>query len=114
MEEIKSEIFLQNITTRAWGVSGLALSDIVSSIVGSAFGLYVLREKYGLLPDLWYALRTLLCSAVSAGASFWVVRFLLAGSPFLSLVLGSGVFLLAYLFLASFMGVIEENARGVR
>ena len=107
-----TSILISPVFVWMWGVSGLASSVIISSIAGSAFGLYVLHEKYGLVPDLRHALRTLLSSAVSVGASFGVVRFMLAGSSFLSLVLGSGVFLLAYLFLASVLGVIEENDIG--
>ncbi len=87
----------------------MASSIIVSSIAGGAFGLYALHKKYGLLPDLQHASRTLLSSAVSAGASFGVVRFTSAGSPVLSLFLGPCVFLLAFLLIASFMRVIEEN-----
>jgi len=104
-----ASILISPVFVWIWGVYGLASSIIVSSIAGSAFGLYVLNEKYGLLPDLRHALRTLLSSSVSAGASFGVVRFLSSSSPFLSLFLGSGVFLLAFLFFASFMKAIEES-----
>lgn len=49
MEEIKvRNILTEHHNPHAYGVSGLAISVIVSSIVGSAFILYVLREKYGL------------------------------------------------------------------
>lgn len=92
-----------------WGVFGLGSSIIVSSIASNVVGLYALNQKYGLLPDLRYALRTLLGSTVSAGLSFGVVRILLDNSPLLSLVLGSGVYLLAFLVLAPFMKIIENN-----
>jgi len=93
----------------AWGVFGLALSFIVSGVAGNAFGLYVLYKKYGHNPDLGHALRTLLSSSVSAGASWGAVRLLSTFSPLLSLLIGSGVFALAYLVLASVVGVIEER-----
>ena len=85
---------------------------IFASIAGNIFGLYVLHEKYLLLPDIRYAFKILLSSAISAGTSFTVVRFLSAGSPFLSLFLGSCVYLLVFLFLSSFMRVIEESDIG--
>jgi stage V sporulation protein B len=105
-------ILISPVFVWMWGIFGLASSIIVSSIACGAFGLYALREKYGLLPDLRHASKTLLSSAVSAGVSFGVVRVTVAGSPFISLFLGSCVFLLAFLFLASFMRVIEEGDIG--
>ena len=102
-------IIISPVFVWKWGVFGLASSIIISSIVGRTFSLRVLREKYNLLPDLRHAVRTLLSSVVSAGVSYGVVRFLSGGSPFLSLFLGSGIFLVTYLFLVSLMGVIEER-----
>jgi O-antigen/teichoic acid export membrane protein len=107
-----ASILISPVFVWMWGGFGLATSIIVSSIARSVYSLYVLNKKYGLLPDLRHALRTLLSSAVSAVVSYGVVRFLSTGSPFLSLVLSSVVFLLAYLFLASFMRVVEESDIG--
>ena len=107
-----ASILISPVFVWMWGIFGLISSIILSNITRSAFGLYVLNKKYDLLPDLNHTLRTLLSSAASAGASFGVVQFLSAGSPFLSLFIGAGVFLMIFLFLASFMGVIEERDIG--
>ena len=95
-----------------WGVFGLAVSIIVSSVFRSLFGLYVFNRRYDFYPDLRHTMRTLLSSAVSASLSFGVVRLLSGATPFLSLLLGSGVFLLVYLFLAPVTGAVEERDIG--
>jgi len=93
----------------SWGVFGLAVSIIVSSLFGSVFGLYVFNKRYDFYPDLQHTVRTLLSSAVSAGLSFGVIRLLSGGGPFVSLLLGSGVFLVVYLFMAPLTGAVLEG-----
>lgn len=101
-------ILMSPILIWMWGVFGLAVSIIVSGISRNVFGLYVLYKKYGFYPDLWHTLRTLLSSTISASLSFGVVKLLSAVTPIVSLFIGSGVFLLFYLFLAPVVGAIEE------
>ena len=92
-----------------WGVFGLAVSIIVSSVFGSVFGLYMFNKRYDFYPDLGHTMRTLLSSLVSAGLSFGVIRLLSGGGSFVSLLFGSGVFAVAYLFLAPVTGAVEER-----
>ena len=51
----------------------------------------------------------MLCSAVLAGVAYGVVQLLSASTPFLSLFIGSAVFLVAYLVLAPVTGAVEEQ-----
>ena len=48
-------------------------------------------------------------SVIAAGLAFGVVRLLSDATPLLCLFLGSGVYLLAYLFLAPVMGAVDER-----
>lgn len=104
-----ASILISPILVWMWGVSGLAVSIIVSSVTGSVFGLYALNKRYGFYPDLWHTARTLLSSVIAAGLAFGVVRLLSDATPLLSLFLGSGVYLLAYLFLAPVTGAVDEG-----
>ena len=102
-------ILVSPVLVWVWGVLGLAVSIIVSSVFGSVFGLYVFNRRYGFCPDLWHTVKTLMSSAVSAGLSFGVVRLLSGVTPLLSLLLGSGVFLVTYLFIAPVTGAVDEG-----
>jgi len=101
-------ILVSPILIWVWGVFGLTVSLIISSVAGSIFGLYMLHKRYGFYPDLWHTIRTLLSSAVSAGLAFGVVWLLSDVGPFPSFFIGSGIFILVYLFLAPITGVIQE------
>ena len=107
-----ASILISPVLVWVWGVFGLIVSIIVSSITGNVFGLYMLHRKYGVFPDLWHTVRTLLCSAVSAGVAYGVVHLLSASTPFLSLLIGSAVFLVVYLVLAPVIGAVEEQDIG--
>jgi O-antigen/teichoic acid export membrane protein len=92
-----------------WGVFGLALSLIVSSLVGSIFGLFVLGKRYNIYPDIGHSGRTLLSSLVSAAISYWVVSVISSVTPFIKLIIGSMIFFGVYIFLAPALGAIKEE-----
>lgn len=99
-------IVLSPVLIWIWGVFGLLVSSIVTSVIGNAFGLYALHKKYDLHPDFEHTLRTLFCSIISGGISYGVNQ-LLPTLPILSLFLGSAVFFVAYLVLAPVLGVVD-------
>jgi peptidoglycan biosynthesis protein MviN/MurJ (putative lipid II flippase) len=92
-----------------WGVLGLLVSLIVSSVIGNMFSLYVLQKRYGFYPDFRHALRTFFCSIVSAGFSYGVIQLFPTSMPIMSLLLGSAVFFVSYLFLAPVLGVVDQQ-----
>ena len=102
-------IFLSSVLIWKWGVLGLLVSLMVSRLSGNVFGIYVLHKRYGLYADFLHPLRTLLCSSVSAGISYGVIKFLPTSIPILSLLLGSATFLIVYLVLAPVSGAITET-----
>jgi stage V sporulation protein B len=99
-------ILLYPVFVWMFGVEGLIIGIIISSLTRNLFGLYVLRRKYGIYPDLRHTGKTVLCSAVSAVSAYGAVQ-ILSSSPLLSLFLGSATFLTAYLLLAPVTGAIE-------
>jgi len=99
-------IVLYPIFVWIFGVEGLIIGIIISSLTRNLFGLYVLRRKYGVSPDLKHTGKTVLCSVVSAGSAYGAVQ-ILSSSPLLSLLLGSATFISTYLLLAPVTGAIE-------
>jgi len=102
-------ILVSPVLVWMWGIFGLAVSLIISSSISRVFGLYVLKKRYGFYPDLRHSGRTLLSSVFSAGLSFGGVRFFSSVAPFLSLVIGSVIFVVVYLILAPSIGALEEE-----
>jgi len=102
-------ILVSPVLVWVWGIFGLAVSIIISSVFRSVFGLYMFIKRYDFYSDLLHTVKTLLSSGVSAGLSFGVVRLLSGVTPLLSLLLGSGVFLVTYLFIAPVTGAVEER-----
>jgi len=102
-------ILLSPILVWMYGVIGLITGIILSGLTGNLFGLYVLRRKYDVYPDLRHTGRTLLCSSVSAGSAYGAVRLLSALTPILSLIFGSAIFLAVYLVLAPVTGAVEKR-----
>ena len=88
-------ILLSPVLVWKWSVIGLMVSIILSEITGSLFSLLVLHRKYGINPDLQRTERALLCSMVSAGVAYGILRVLSALTPFLGLLVGTAFFLLA-------------------
>lgn len=101
-----TSIVLYPVFVWMFGVEGLIIGIIISSLTQNLFGLYVLRRKYGVYPDLRHTGKTVLCSAVSAGSAYGAVQ-ILSSSPLLSLLLGSATFISTYLLLAPVTGAIE-------
>ena len=102
-------ILISPIFVWMWGIFGLAFSIIISKFAGSLLGLYILNEKYNMLPDLRHVIKTLLCSVISTIISLIVVRFLSVNFSFLNLLLISCIFFLAFLFLAPIMRVVDDS-----
>jgi hypothetical protein len=69
----------------------------------------VLKMKYNFYPDLQHSMRTLVSSAVSTGLTIGFIRYFSNIPSILSLILGTGTFILAYLIIAPVIGAVDAN-----
>jgi len=102
-------ILLSPVLIWKLGVFGLLVTLIISSVIGNTFGVHVLRKRYGFNTDFRHTFKTLVCSVVSAGISYGIIQFLPISFPILSLLLGSAVFFVVYLFLTPVTGVLDQQ-----
>ncbi len=102
-------ILLSPVLIWKWGVSGLLVTLIISSVTGNMFANFVLRKRYGFHSDVRHTFKTLVCSVISASVSYGVIQFLPISVPIFSLIMGSVVFFVVYLFLIPVMGVIDQG-----
>jgi O-antigen/teichoic acid export membrane protein len=92
-----------------WKLEGFILSAIAASIVAELFGLRVLQQKYQVTPDFNHSGRTLLCSTITAGITYGLLYLLSLSPPILSLIAGSAIFFMLYLFLAPLTGSLVKS-----
>jgi len=102
-------ILLSPVLIWKWGVFGLLVTLIISSVIRNTFGVYVLRKRYGFHSDVRHTFKTLVCSAVTAAVSYGIIQFLPTSVPIFSLLLGSAVFFVVYLFLTPVTGVLDQQ-----
>ncbi len=102
-------ILLSPVLIWTWGMPGLIVSIIVSSVVANVLGVYVLYRKYDIYPDVGHLAKMLLCSGISAGFVYGVLFLLTTITPLQGLLIGSSIFLLVFLVLAPVTGAIEEQ-----
>jgi len=103
--------------TWRYGLTGLLVGIFVSQFLGSAYGIYMIRGKYGLGVDLAHTGRVVLFSSISAAITYLVLDQIGGSSSILQLVIGSLVFLLVCMPLAPLTGAIVprdiETVRGI-
>ena len=102
-------ILLSPVLIWIWGMPGLIVSIIVSSVIANILGVYVLYRKYDVIPDLGHMGKMLLCSGISAGSAYGVLWLLSTITPLQSLFIGSTIFLIVFLVLAPVTGALEEQ-----
>ena len=104
-----TNILVAPILLWIFGIFGLAYSLIISSVFRSLFGLSVLKMKYNFYPDLQHSTRTIVSSVVSTGLTIGFIRYFSNIPSILSLILGTGTFILAYLIIAPVIGAVDAN-----
>jgi len=102
-------IMLSPVLVWVWGMPGLIVSILASSVVANVLGVYVLHGKYDIYPDLGHMAKMLLCSGASAGSAYGVLFLFLTLTPLQGLLIGSTIFLMVFLVLAPVIGAIEEQ-----
>ncbi len=88
------------------GAPGLLLALFISELIGRAVNLYTLRARYGINVDLEYLTKVVAFTALSAMATYTLLRTLGFSSNFLNITLGSIIFLILCMILAPLTGAL--------
>jgi O-antigen/teichoic acid export membrane protein len=101
-------IILSLIFIYFWNVIGLVISFTLSAIIRNSLGLFLIQRKYGISPKLHYTIKTIICSLISGGLVYgYLMNF--PSLPIIELFIGVILYLLCFLLLAPFIGVIERR-----
>jgi O-antigen/teichoic acid export membrane protein len=99
----------------SFGINGMIIGSLVAVVPGIFISLYLARKKYGTKIDFNASARILLASTISAITTYLFLD-VFAASNWLSLLLGSILFLVIYLVCAPLIGAINQmdinNLRG--
>jgi O-antigen/teichoic acid export membrane protein len=109
LAESATIILVYPVLISYWNIFGFIAGILLSSLVQNLFSLYMLHRKYGINPDFAHAGKTLVSAGFSAGIAYGLLQLLSNSTPFLSLLLGSTTFLIAYLVLAPITGALKSR-----
>lgn len=99
-------IILSTIFIYYWGITGLVSSYILSSCIKYLLGVYIIRKKYNVEPNINHAIKILISSLISMVLTYAFLYYY-STLPLVDLFCGVTIFTVSILLVAPLIGVIE-------
>jgi O-antigen/teichoic acid export membrane protein len=106
---INTILSLTHYPTMIWkfGLIGLLVSGIISSVTGNVLNLYITKKKYHITIDLSHTFRTITCSIFTGGITYLFTKGLVISNPVLMGFIEAALFYSIYIVLAPTTGAIN-------
>ncbi|UCD44397.1 MAG: oligosaccharide flippase family protein [Candidatus Bathyarchaeota archaeon] len=102
-------VAVSTVLTWQLGVPGLLLGLFISELLGRAFNIFVVYQRYGVRIEVAHTVRVVAFSAVSALSTYAALKWLNLPSNLANLTVGAVTFLASCMVLAPLIGAIRDS-----
>jgi len=102
-------IFFSYLFIQIWGIVGLLVSLIISSLLQNIFGIFILKRIYNAYPNIYHTIKTLVSSALCGVLSYLALSYFETSYPVINLSIMAVVFFCSFFIIAPLIGAIEEK-----